>query len=110
VVGERSKTMAVYVDRLISYGQPPKAGGERYFGNGKQSCHMMADTLEELHAMADKIGLRRAWFQNTRYPHYDLTPGKRNVALAFGAVDMAGKEDELLPRIRAAMSQQSNTR
>ena len=34
-------------------------------------CHMLADTLEELHAMADLIGIKRKWFQNESTPHYD---------------------------------------
>jgi hypothetical protein len=94
--------VAVYVDKLISYGQPARAGAEKYFGGGKQSCHMMADTLEELHAMADAIGLRKAWFQDTRYPHYDLTPNKRAAALRAGAVDLAERPDELMRVLRAA--------
>lgn len=58
----------------------------RCFRN-KPSCHMYADTLEELHALAKKIGLRREWFQNhTMLPHYDLTEGKRLQALRAGAV------------------------
>lgn len=32
-------------------------------------CHMVADTEAELHAMADKIGLRREWYQGD---HYDI--------------------------------------
>jgi hypothetical protein len=32
---------------------------------------MLADTLEELHAMAEEIGLKRAWFQaHPLHPHY----------------------------------------
>jgi hypothetical protein len=35
--------------------------------------HMLADTLPELHAMADIVGLKRAWFQgNASTAHYDL--------------------------------------
>lgn len=51
-------------------------------------CHMIADTLPELHAMADKIGMRRAWFQNkASCPHYDLSKGKRALAVAAGAIE-----------------------
>ena len=48
---------------------------------------MIADSFTELHAMADLLGLRRAWFQGD---HYDLTPIKREVAIRLGAlpVDM----------------------
>lgn len=54
---------------------------------------MTADTLDELHALADAIGLRRAWFQKrARVPHYDLTPSKRELALRAGAIFVPGKE------------------
>lgn len=49
---------------------------------------MYADTLEELHKMADKIGLQRAWFQNHKsLQHYDLTPSKRTLAVKAGAIE-----------------------
>jgi hypothetical protein len=35
--------------------------------------HLMADSLEELHIFAKSLGLKRCWFQNHKYPHYDLT-------------------------------------
>lgn len=49
-------------------------------------CHMFADSLEELHAMADKIGLRRSWFQvGTNLEHYDVSLSMRALALQHGA-------------------------
>ena len=48
-----------------------------------------ADTFDELHAMADKIGLRREWFQGD---HYDLTPNRREVAIREGAIAVSAKE------------------
>lgn len=56
------------------------------------SCHLTADTLDELHAVAAAIGMRRAWFQAGRIPHYDLTPSRREAALAAGAVFVPAKE------------------
>lgn len=82
--------MTIYVDELVAYQQEAKSGG-RYFGSGKQSCHMMTDgDLEELHRFAERIGLRRAWFQghNPRHPHYDLTPSKRAQAVRLGAQEV----------------------
>ena len=38
-------------------------------------CHMVSDrSVEELHAFASEMGLRRGWFQGGRHPHYDLRP------------------------------------
>lgn len=45
--------------------------------------------LAELHAMAERIGMRREWFQNKpHYPHYDLTESLRAAAVAAGAVEV----------------------
>ena len=38
--------------------------------------HMIADTEEELHEMAQKIGLKREWYQGD---HYDVALGRRLV-------------------------------
>jgi hypothetical protein len=40
-------------------------------------CHMMSDNLNELHAMADKIGVARRHFQGD---HYDICKAKRALA------------------------------
>ena len=62
----------------------------RCFKSG--SCHLMADTEEELHAFAKRLRLKREWFQKSSSPHYDLTPAKRVEALALGAVEVSAKE------------------
>lgn len=46
---------------------------------------MIADTVDELHALAARIGLKRSWFQGD---HYDLVPSKRAAALAAGATEL----------------------
>lgn len=52
-------------------------------------CHMVADTLNELHEMADMIDLSRRHFQkkNSR-PHYDISKNKRVLAIEHGAKDV----------------------
>ena len=56
-------------------------------------CHMMADTLDELHAMADKIGMKRKWFQNNSdHPHYDLSLSKRALAIQNGAMEIDSRQ------------------
>jgi hypothetical protein len=56
-------------------------------------CHMFSPDLAELHAMADRIGVARRWFQDpTRmskvsWPHYDIAKSKRALAVAAGAVE-----------------------
>ena len=54
--------------------------------------HWIETTLEELHAMADRIGVQSKWFQNkTRYPHYDICKSKRALAVAAGAQQVSSK-------------------
>jgi len=61
---------------------------------GYLMCHMTADTLEELHAMADKIGMERRWFQTppkASHPHYDIPEHKRAKAISLGAVEVCSR-------------------
>lgn len=79
--------MTVRVDELKVY---PNAR-HRCFKAG--SAHLTADTLEELHAFAARIGLKRAWFQDHRLaPHYDLSPSRWLRALGAGAIVVPMKE------------------
>ena len=56
-------------------------------------CHMIADTEEELHAMADKIGIARKWFQKKASgDHYDIALSKRALAVKYGAVEITLRE------------------
>lgn len=58
-------------------------------------CHMMADTPEELHAMADTIGVQRKWVQHDDRPadrHYDISITKRRLAVAAGAIEIPRRE------------------
>lgn len=70
--------MTVYVDNLFNYG---KKG---------TWCHMavaVGDDIEELHQFAERIGLKREWFQDhPTHPHYDLRLSKRIRAISCGAV------------------------
>ena len=51
-------------------------------------CHLLADTLDELHAMADTIGVARRHFQgDASTPHYDICKSKRTLAVKHGAVE-----------------------
>ncbi len=78
--------MAVYVDPLFSTVPKP---GWRF----REACHMVADTEAELHEMADRLGMRRSWFQrHSRLPHYDLTRNKRFQAVRLGAVELTRRE------------------
>jgi uncharacterized protein DUF4031 len=69
--------MAVYVDRIRDYG----------WRRGP-SCHMIADSIEELITFAESIGLRAEWFQPKSSPHFDLTVEFRHLAVRHGAVEI----------------------
>lgn len=70
--------MSVYVDRVaLGYGR-------------MVMCHMIGDTPDELHAMADRIGVARRWFQappKASFWHYDVAKSKRELAVKAGAID-----------------------
>jgi hypothetical protein len=54
---------------------------------------MMADTPEELHAMAAKIGLKRSWAQSKgSMLHYDVCLSMKRKAIMFGAKEITSKQ------------------
>lgn len=84
--------MSVYVDEIRKWphAKPP-------FDNG--SCHLTADSLDELHAFAASIGMRRIWFQDHPIAaHYDLTPARRMVAVAKGALFVPARHQSQMRR------------
>ena len=79
--------MAVYVDDAVT------------LWRGQRWAHLMADTLEELHAFAARLGLPRRAFQNkTSGAHYDVPAPMREQAIALGAVAISRHVDRALVR------------
>jgi len=75
--------MAVYVDDM----RAP-------FGN-LIMCHMLADTDDELHTMADALGIKRIWWQSpekTSGSHYDICLTKKAIALRRGAIPITRRQ------------------
>ena len=66
-------------------------------------CHMMADTSDELLAMADRIGVAQRWLQHPGEwrEHFDVCKSKRALAVAAGAVEVSSRTLVLAARARA---------
>jgi hypothetical protein len=73
--------MAVYVDKLVDYS----------WRHGP-SCHLIADSVEELKEFAVQLGLRVEWFQPRSSPHFDLTSEGRMAAVRMGAIELNNRE------------------
>jgi hypothetical protein len=75
--------MTVYVDDMrATYGR-------------MVMCHMIADSDDELHAMAARIGVARHWWQSpqkTSGSHYDIALSKRQLAVAAGALEITWRQ------------------
>ena len=59
-----------------------------------QMCHMIADSHEELCAMAMQIGVARRWLQHegTYQEHFDLSISRRERAVRAGAIEITTRE------------------
>jgi Protein of unknown function (DUF4031) len=87
--------MAVYVDNMrAAYGR-------------MVMCHMLADTDEELHAMADRIGVARRWWQAPprHDSHYDIALSKRALAVAAGAIEITWRQAAIMNMRRRTTGQ-----
>ena len=79
--------VAVYVDGLRDYGW-----------HRGPSCHLIADSVEELIEFAEAMGLRRECFQAKSTPHFDLTVDARRIAVSMGAEELTNRQ--LIANIR----------
>lgn len=60
---------------------------------GYKWCHLLADSLQELHEFADLIEVdKRLFHRNASYPHYDITTQMREAALKNGAIVATRKQ------------------
>lgn len=83
--------MSVYVDDAV------------HPWRGQRWAHLMADTLDELHAMAQQLGIPRRAFQNkTSGAHYDVTAELREHAIRLGAVPISRHLDRA--RVKAVIA------
>ncbi|CPW67278.1 Uncharacterised protein [Mycobacteroides abscessus subsp. bolletii] len=87
-------SMSVYVDDMR---MPARVGRLQ-----ARWSHLMADTDEELHAFAARLGLKRSWHQKpgTAISHYDVTDSGRQEALRLGAVPIGYMSRESMDLIR----------
>ncbi|MEZ0471058.1 DUF4031 domain-containing protein [Luteimonas salinilitoris] len=77
--------MTVYVDDAVT------------LWRGRRWAHLMADTLDELHAFAARLGIPRRAFQNrTSGAHYDVPAELRDTAIALGATAISRHRDRAL--------------
>ena len=82
--------MSVYVDTMkAAYGR-------------MTMCHMIADSTDELLAMADAIGVARKWIQDagSHREHFDIALSKKKIAIQRGATEITWRELALKVRDR----------
>lgn len=82
--------MPVYVDTMRAQFGPMKM------------CHMVADTTDELLAMADRIAVDPRWIQDagTYREHFDIALSKRARAVAAGAKEVSMIDISCIRRLK----------
>lgn len=73
--------MGAFVDQLQAHAKRNRLGN--------LWCHLWAPKVEELHAFAALIGVKRCWFDRD---HYDLNPEQRAAAVKAGALEVTSRD------------------
>lgn len=69
-------------------------------------CHMIADSDEELHEMASRIGVARRWHQKppkASSSHYDICLSRRALAVRYGAIEITLRQAAAMAMRRRVM-------
>lgn len=79
--------MAVYIDDMYRYA----IGRFR----GMEMSHLIADAEAELHAVAQRVGMKPEWYQGD---HYDIPLTRRDQAIAAGAIAITYRQCGMMRR------------
>lgn len=88
--------MSVYVDKA-----------KNPYGRMLMS-HLIADSLEELHEAANKIGVKKKWFQDKDMPHYDICQTKKELLMDIYGKDIEIDNRKLVELIRKNREKRKN--
>ncbi len=63
-----------------------------------KSCHLLSDSLGDLHSFACSIGLHQEWLRwsSRNVPHFDLTAALRLKAMLRGALEITREDASAL--------------
>ena len=50
----------------------------KYYSDNSRHLVCIPYSIDNLHVMAETLGIKRCWFHNSKHPHYDIP--KRRVA------------------------------
>lgn len=62
----------------------------KYYCDSSRHIVCVPYSVENLHAMADALGVKRCWYHVGRFPHYDM-PKKRITELTAKCEQVDGK-------------------
>ena len=78
---------------MILVDERPVPGPRGRMWHHMATDNLSEDGLEELHSMADALGLRREWLHRRPHlPHYDVPPEIKAAAMALGAQEVPARE------------------
>ncbi|MFY0656205.1 MAG: DUF4031 domain-containing protein [Neptunomonas phycophila] len=62
-----------------------------YYCDSKRHLVCVPYSIENLHKMADDLGIKRCWFHSSKHPHYDI-PKKRIKEIQARCILISPKE------------------
>ena len=65
----------------------------KYLTDGSRHLICEPYSIPNLHKMADELGIKRCWFHNGKFPHYDIP--KRRISEIEAKCEIITSEDDI---------------
>jgi len=65
----------------------------KFYCDDKRHLICIPYTIDNLHAMADQLSIKRCWFHSSKYPHYDVP--KKMIDSIKAQVEVVSSKDLL---------------